>query len=274
MVQTYHRPSRIEDAFKLLKDDTLKNVPLAGGTTLALNPRGVDGLVDLAGLGLSYIRKSEKGSLQIGATTPIREIQRSEWVRQFAHGVLAESAKNYLTALIRNRATLGGVLSAGNFWADMVAVLVALNATVKIWSAANQTTSISVEEFVQKGPRKSLAGGIVHEIEIPACESKCQCVYGRLAKVETDISILSVAAQVTLTNRSVQYARLVVGNGSRPVRLKGAEEKIRSLSAAAAGEIAARAALEIPADSDIRASAEYRREVAAVLVRRLFQNLQ
>ncbi len=99
MVKTYYRPTGVDEALKLLADTNDKNMPLAGGTTLALNPRGVDGLVDLAKLGLSYIRK-EGGTLRIGATATIREIQRSEEVRQFARGILAESAENYLTALI------------------------------------------------------------------------------------------------------------------------------------------------------------------------------
>lgn len=276
MVKAYYRPSAVEEALKLMADTNDKNMPLAGGTTLALNPRGVDGLIDLAGLGLTYI-KSENGGLRIGATTTLREIQRSEDVRQFADGILAESAKNYLTALIRNRATLGGVLAAGNFWADLATVLVALNASVKIRmpesSAKSKEIFISAEDFVQKGPRKSLAGGIVSEVVIPGCEGNCRCVYNRLAKVETDISILSGAAKIVLAGKSIQSARLVIGNGSRPVRVKSVEDKIRGLTPAAAAQIAAQSAGEIPADSDIRASDDYRKEVAGVLARRLFQSL-
>lgn len=275
MVKTYHRPKVVDEALKLLADTNDKNVPLAGGTTLALNPRGVDGLVDLAGLGLSYIRK-ESGSLRIGATATIREIQRSEDVRQFAQGILAAAARNYLTALIRNRATLGGLLAAGNYWADILTVLVALNASVKIRAAANgsrsKETVMDMEDFIQKGARKSLAGGIICEIDIPACDSAARCVYHRVAKVETDISILSAAAKITMGGKSVRSVSLVIGNGAKPVRLRAAEEKIRGHSPAEAAEIAARSAVEIPAESDIRASAEYRREVAGVLARRVFQS--
>jgi len=280
LVKTYYRPSGFEEALKLLADPTDKNSALAGGTTLALNPRGVDGLVDLGALGLTRIM-ADRGCLRIGATTAIREIQRSEQVRQSAGGIVAEAARNYLTALIRNRATLGGILAAGNFWADLVTVLVALDASVRIRagldaSGVSREISAPVEEFVQKGPRKSLAGGILCEISIPSCDSPaCRCVYNRLAKVETDISILSAAAKVTLagSGKTIASARIAVGNGSKPVRLKEAEEKIRGKTAAAAADIAASAAARIQADSDLRASAEYRREVAAVLVKRLFQNL-
>lgn len=277
MVKTYHRPGRVEEVLRLLADEQDKNVPLAGGTTLALNPRGVDGLVDLAALKLSYIRV-DKGTLVIGATTPIREIQRSEPVRQFAQGILAESAKNYLTALIRNRATLGGILAGGNFWADIVTVLVALQARVKIVSMGGdgrlKETGVSVEDFMNKSPRKSLAGGIVQEVSVPACEGNCFCAYNRLAKVETDISILSAAARIRRSGETVQSGILVVSNGERPLRLKLAEEKIAGRPIAAAIEIAVQAARNIPAESDIRASAEYRREVAGVLVKRLIQNLR
>lgn len=275
LVKTYHRPTGVDEALKLLADSNDKNTALAGGTSLALNPRGIDGLVDLAGLGLSYIRP-DGAVLRIGAMTAVREIQRSEDIRQFADGILAESAKNYLTALIRNRATIGGVLSAGNFWADIAVVLVALGASVKIAAGANgraKESVVSVEDFIQKGPRKSLSGGIVTEIEIPAPESNGRCAYSRLAKVETDISILSCAVKAEVAGKTIKTARLVVGNGARPVRLKIAEEKMRGHTLTAAAETAALSAREIPAESDIRASADYRREVAGVLAKRTVQYL-
>lgn len=278
MVKTYYRPGRADEALKLIADANDKNVLLAGGTTLALNPRGVDGLVDLAALNLSYIHAVD-GSLRIGATTPIREIHRSEPVRQFAQGILAESAQNYLTALIRNRATIGGVLAAGNFWADFVTVLVALNASVKIWMPADTSgrtmpAVAPLEDLILKGVRKTLGGGILHEIEIPVCVSANRCGYNRLAKVETDISILSAAAKITMAGSTIQSARLVIGNGLKPVRLKAAEDKVKGMTPANAADCVSRMAREIPADSDIRASAEYRKEVAGVLAGRLIQKFK
>ncbi len=281
MVKAYHRPAQVAEALSLIMDPNDKNVPLAGGTTLALNPRGVDGIVDLADLGLSYIQPSG-GSLKIGATTVLREIQRSEPVRQFAGGMLSESAKNYLTALIRNRATIGGILAAGNFWADIATVLVTLNASLKIIQASNGSGAgkrpselvVSVEDFIQKGPRKTLAGGILKELEIPSCPAGGVCSYNRLAKVETDISILSAAAMVTMSGKTVQSARVAVSTGAKPVRLRSIEDNARGKSPAALADLASAAARAIPAESDIRASAEYRREVAAVLVRRLIQTTE
>lgn len=266
MVKTYHRPAKVEEALKLIADENEKNAPLAGGTSLALNPRGIDGLVDLSMLGLSYIRV-DNGLLKIGATTPIREIQRSEDVRQVAQGIISESAKNYLTALIRNRATLGGILAAGNFWADVVTVLMALNASVKIQNPSERT--LSLDEFIRLGPRKSLSGGILTEIQVPSTKDAL-CGYNRLAKVETDISILSASLCLHLSGKTVQSGRIVVGNGSKPIRLVEAEEKIRGQTLAAAANLASEKARQVSADSDIRASAEYRKEVAAVLVKRLF----
>ncbi len=156
-------------------------------------------------------------------------------------------------------------------------MLVALNASVKIRAAANgsrpKDVVMDVEDFIQKGARKSLAVGIICEIEVPACEAAVKCVYNRVAKVETDISILSSAAKITVSGKSIRSVSLVVGNGARPIRLRAAEEKIRGRTPAEAAEIAARSAGDIPAESDIRASADYRREVAGVLVKRLFQSL-
>ncbi|MBI4180168.1 FAD binding domain-containing protein [bacterium] len=265
-MKTYHRPAKLEEALRLVADENDKNVPLAGGTTLALNVRGVDGLVDMSALGLSYIRLDNR-SLRLGAMTPIREIQRSEPVRQAAQGIISESAKNYLTALIRNRATIGGILAAGNFWADLATVLVALDASVTIRGAAERT--ISLEEFIKNGPRKSLGGGILTEVVIPPAAAGAQCGYSRLAKVETDISIVSAAVCLVLSGKTIRSARVAVGNGSRPIRLPDLEKSMAGQTLSAAADLAARKVPSISAESDIRASAEYRKEVAAVLVKRL-----
>jgi CO/xanthine dehydrogenase FAD-binding subunit len=273
MSEAYYKPADIKQVFEHLSDEKSKNVILAGGTALALNLKGFDGLIDISDIGLSFIEQ-DNGSIHIGATTTIRDIQRSEVLRNYANGVVAESSKNYLTALIRNRATIGGLLGSGNFWADIVTVLVSLSAEVKI-IIGNAEKTVPVSELVAGGVRKTVGqGGLITEIILPECPKIATAAYSRLAKVETDISIVNAAVYVERTGGKVTLARVVVSNGDRPVELKDANSKLsgQSTTEETANQVAGLVG-SISMESDIRASDEYRSTVAAVLVRRLIESI-
>lgn len=270
MVTQFYNPKTVDEALGLIADAENLNVPIAGGSQLGINARGVDGLVNIARLGLSHIKK-EAHELRIGATANIREIQRSEDVRTSADGIISKAAGNYLTALIRNQATIGGVIAGSSFWADIITVLVALNAKLKIRRRDGET-SLALEQFIIAGARKSLGGGILSEIVIPLTGRGHICGCARIAKVETDISIVSAAIVLARDGKTVKSASVVVGNGDKPERIAAGEKTlIDSGMNGASIARAADAAGRINAPDDIRASGEYRKTVAPVLVRRLLE---
>src|SRR3954471_17833484 len=108
----YHRPATVSEAVALLAPG---RAVIAGGTDLMVNPRytqGVTELVDITGLGLSYIRVADgtkaRGTIYLGATTTMYEIQNSALLTSIASGILAQAAGTCGSPNIRNVATIGG----------------------------------------------------------------------------------------------------------------------------------------------------------------------
>jgi CO/xanthine dehydrogenase FAD-binding subunit len=126
----YHWSEHIEDALLLLGRLDVKTVPLAGGTyLLGLNDDTIQAVVDLRDLDLAYISDDAKG-LHLGAMTTLQTLADSPLLKEFASGLLAQSALvSASSRLIRNCATLGGTLGAGpTSQADLWTALVALDA--------------------------------------------------------------------------------------------------------------------------------------------------
>ena len=70
----YHQPSTLDEALKLLRRTRIKAVPLAGGTSLVPQAaRDVQAVVDLNGLGLSFVRQAP--DWQIGAATKLQALR-------------------------------------------------------------------------------------------------------------------------------------------------------------------------------------------------------
>lgn len=264
-VRNFYRPSTLSEAIKLLSSDSERNVVLGGGTQLALtsNP-GIDGLVDLTALGLDY-RKIEKNMIILGARCRPTDAINFDGLNQAADGILLEAASNYLAQVQRNRASLGGILISAAAWADIATVFLALGCDIVIEGPQGEKI-IPIDLFLSQGPAKAAMRSIIKEIRIPT--GGCGA-YRRVAKTETDISIVDVAVRIDLADGAVSKARISVGGTtSMPIRLDAVENKLigsrltPDLIEAAIQQIA------IDAVSDFRASGEYRVEVARVLIKR------
>ena len=272
---TYYKPKTLKEAVRLLNDKKRNNVILAGGSFLALSNRStLEGLVDITGLGLRGIRET-KTAFVIGATTTIKDLQESRPLGRFAGGILAAAAANYSTTLVRNSATVGGVLLEVTGIADVVAALLALDARIKI--VGKKERMVSLDEFCAGNPFGLLGKDIIKEIWVIKPKTKVWAGYQRLAKTKADISIVSVAASLQKSGRKVGAARIVAGGVDlAPVRFRTAEQILAdaNLDDRIIAKAAAAAKEECPVTDDLRASGEYRQWMCEVLVRRVLSNLR
>lgn len=264
-VKNYYRPTEIAEAVKLLASDSARNVVLGGGTQLALSAApGIDGLVDLRDLGLDYIR-TEKNAIVLGARCRPTDAIRNEGLRLAADGIVAKAAANYLAEVQRNRASLGGILVSAAAWADIATSLLAVGGEVVIVGALDEK-ALPIDQFFATGPAKAAQRAIIKELRIP---SGGFGAYLRVAKTETDISIVDVAVRLDLVGESVSQARIAVGGvGALPVRLEAVEKNLIDNRLTADLVETATRELSVAAVSDFRASGEYRNEVTQVLVKR------
>lgn len=269
-IATYHRPADLRAALNLLREGRGRAMPLAGGTSLVGNPpREVEAVVDLRDLQLDWISSDAEGGLSFGAMATLAALMDSDAVRGYAGGVLAKAARYSAGSLVRNRATLGGTLIARAASSDLVAALLALDATVTIMGNGEQT--VSLEDFYRRRDYLLQPGALVTEVRLPAFVEGRRASLQRIARTPMDQPILAVAAALTRNEETVNDVRLAaVGFGSAPACLTTAQAALdgTEMGSDAFNAAVARAAEGLTIQSDHLATADYRTAMLPVLVRR------
>jgi carbon-monoxide dehydrogenase medium subunit len=231
----YFAPRTLNDALKLLdkyQDDY--KIVCGGQSILIMMRQGLvrpETVIDIKRITeLGYIKGDARKGMKIGALTTHRTIEKSKVV-QNSFSILAEMENRLASIQTRNWGTIGGNISHADPAGDPAPVLIALNASLTLARAGGERTLL-VEDFF-------------------------------LDYFET-----ALEAGEMLT----EDARIVLGAAApTPMRAKKAEKiligkKITDNLLKEAGEIASTEAEPI---SDIHASAEYRRELVKVLVKRV-----
>jgi len=274
----YLAPKTLKEALTLLdkyQDDC--KVIAGGQSLLVLMRQGLvtpKYLIDIKGLSeLSYIKSDTKGGLRIGALTTHREIEKSPKMRD-GFVVLAEMENRLASIQTRNWGTIGGNLCHADPAGDPAPVLVALNAALRMASLNGERT-MPVEDFCLDYFETALEHNeLLTEIQVPAIPPYTGAAYTKFNVIESDLATVGVAVSVTLRSDDgiCQDVRIALGAAApTPIRAKKAEavlrgKKITNNLIKEAGEIASTEAEPI---SDIYASAEYRRELIKVLVKRV-----
>jgi carbon-monoxide dehydrogenase medium subunit len=272
---TYLEPSNLDEALALLAQHGDEAKLMAGGTGLVnfmkqrlVRPRFVVGLRALKPLA----QVEEEGGLRIGALATLQSLATSEPVRRSAP-LMAEACGQVATVRIRSMATVGGAMAHADPNLDTPPALMALDGQIVARSQRGQRT-IPADEFFTGYYATVLAQGeIVTEILIPKQPVGCGTAFLKfLPATQDDYATVSVAARVALNgNGAIAEARIALGAAATvPVRARAVEE-VLSGKAADAKEFRAAACLvanEIDPIADFRGSAEYKRKMAVVHVRR------
>jgi carbon-monoxide dehydrogenase medium subunit len=274
IVEAFYRPGTVREAIRLLQNGKNRARVVAGGTDLVVEAdRSIRFLIDITHAGLSYIRRRGKACV-IGATTTMATLEDSPAIRALADGILARAASACGSVQIRNMATLGGNLANGSPAADTATPLLALDAEVVLADARGRR-KIPLTAFYS-GPRKTAPDKtLLVEVAIPAPPRGGRWSFHKLGRTESDISLVNVAAGLALDSQGrVKWARIALGAvAPTPIRAVDAEKILvgRKVDDGALAEVCDEVAREARPITDVRASAEYRREMVRVLVRRALQ---
>jgi probable selenate reductase FAD-binding subunit len=273
-IQAFHQPTTLDEALRLLQKYPGTACPVAGDTDLALRAgRSAQVLVDITRLGLSYIKREGKG-LRIGATTTMAALEESALVQRLANGILSKAASTCGSPQLRNVATLGGNLVNASPAADTATPLLALDAEV-ILQGVRSKRRVPLVEFFLAPHKTAVKDALLTEIVIPPLKLHAAWCFEKFGRTEPDISIVNVAVGLQLdAQHRCTWVRIALGAvAPTPMRAIKAEALMSGqvLTERLIEQASQSAAAESRPIDDLRASAEYRRDIIRVLVRRALQ---
>ena len=263
----YSAPKTLEEALGLLASGAK---PLAGGMSLIpamkLRLAVPEHLVDLGRVKeLNYIRESG-GTLSIGATSTHYDVESSALVRGKCP-LLAETASHIGDVQVRNMGTIGGSTAHADPAADYPAALQSLEAKLVLKNAKSERT-VPIDEFLVDTFTTSLQPDeVIREVIVPVDAEGTGTAYQKVAQKASGFAIVGIAVRIRKAGDKISMARIgVTGLSNRAFRAMHAERALEGRRGSPA-EIEAAANLVVQgveANSDIHASAEYRRHLAIV----------
>jgi carbon-monoxide dehydrogenase medium subunit len=267
----FFEPTTVEKVVELV--DGRKSMVLAGGVDLILKMRRRDLLpekvVSLQKVpGLDYIDENGSG-LKFGALTTLRQIEQAQIVKQ-KFPLLNEAISKIVSVQTKTMGTAVGNLCVATPASDVAPPLYAMGAKIKITGKTSKRELPIEDFFVALGQTALKPHEIVTEIVIPALSSGSGTAFLKLSKTAEDIAKVNVAVMVTLADGKCHDAKIAVGSvAPTPIRAVKAEAVMKGedMDKGVIGEAAEAAAEAASPISDVRSTAEYRKEMVRVLVR-------
>jgi len=274
----YSAPDSLAEASRILAE-TADSRPLAGGTDLLIQMkergRPVRHLVSLRRVG-ELGTLSTDGSLEVGAMVTCGALAWSAALKK-RWPIVVDGADLVGSVQIRNKATVGGNMCNAAPSADVAPSLIALDTTAHVVGPRGARSVPLVEFFRGPGQTALGPGELLARLVAPGPTAGSGGAYERhVPRREMDIAVVGVAVHLQLEGdgRTVKDARVVLAAvAPTPIRSPSAE---RALIGSRIGEDVLRragegAAADARPITDVRASAEYRRELLKVYTRRVGQ---
>jgi len=270
----FFEPSSIDTVIEFLFRHGTRAKVMAGGVDLVLKMRlrllQPEYVVSLQKIpGLDYIEGNLEAGLRFGALTTLREIELSPCV-QHNWAILHDAVRQISSIQTKVMGTVVGNLCVATPASDISPVLFILGAVAKI-TGDSQEKEIPVEElFITRGETILKSHEIIREISVPPLPSGTGCAFMKLAKTKDDIAKVNTAVSVTMTDGECKDVKIALGSvAPTPIRVYDAEkilkgQKLDEQTISKAAEVAGATVKPI---TDVRSTAEYRREMATVLVK-------
>ena len=281
-INNYHIPRTLDEALDFLEKYQGKAQVVAGGTDVVSKLRHRDlkteALVDITRLAEIDAIGQDGDMITMGAGVTHAQTASSPLIREKA-AILAKGAESLGSPQIRNIATVAGNLVSGHPAADMSIPLLALDASVIIASKAGQRVVPLTEFFMDKGQTAvDCRKEVLIQIKFPVMQPNQGCSHLRLSKRQSlTIAILVAAAVVKVDpqKKMIQEAAIALGPVA-PTPFRAVETEALLAGAPVSEETIERAAKSAaaeskPIDNAVWGSAEYKREMVKVFVKRGLQ---
>lgn len=274
----YFEPETVGEAMGILSTYGTKAKVLAGGIDLVarirqreIQPECVVCIQKLPSL--DYIGGDKATGLRFGALATLRSIELSPAIQK-DYMVLYEAVHQIASVQVKTMGTAVGNLCVATPASDLATTLLALEAKLTIVSRVGERTIPLENFFIGVNQTVLEPSEIVTEVLLPSLPAGTVGTFMKLTRSAVDIAKVNVAVAVTVTDNICKEAKIALGSVAPTViRAREAEgilngQKLEPKIIAAAAEAAAEETKPI---TDIRSTAEYRKETIKVLVRRAIE---
>jgi len=270
----YFEPKTMGEAAQILSEYGGRAKPLCGGVDLVprmrrrlLVPECVVSLIQIPGL--DYIKGNGNG-LTFGPLTTLRSLELSPLIQR-DYPAFYEAIHQIASVQVKATGTAVGNLCVATPASDVAVALFAEGARLKIVGASSERVIPIDELLIGVGQTSLQPDEIVAEVIMPSPAEGRGEAFLNLVRTAGDIAKVNVAVSITLASSTCQEARIALGSvAPTTIRAGKAEEILKGkvIEQGIIEEAAEAATEETKTISDIRSTAEYRREVAGVLVKR------
>ena len=256
MIQEFFKPQTIDDAVELKEKFKNEAVFIAGGTDVncADQKYAVDKVIGIEQLKLNQISQT-RGQLSIGAGVTVQELIDSPKIPD----QLRAAARHFVNRNIRNIATIGGNIASNNSSANLIPILVALDAELKIGASA---ASVTVYEYITREMT-----GLIEDIIISSESLSKKYSLRKFSRAANDVSIITAAVTFNIKNELFSDVIIAAGGVDKHVvRLTELENKLDSNKLIAPEEIEEMVKNIVTPVKDIRGGIRFKKYMAAVLI--------
>ena len=269
----FFAPKTLDEALHFLKKYEEAKI-IAGGQSLVPMMKfrliAPPQLIDLGKVsGLSYIRQVDD-SIAIGAMTTHYSIESDPLVIERCK-ILSEAASVIGDVQVRNRGTIGGSLCHADPAADYPPVLLVLEAKMKALSLRGERVIQAQDFFVDMFTTSLERDEILTEIQVPVLDDGIGGAYLKFSRGFGDLAIVGVAALLAVDEHKMcKKAKVALtGVASKPVLVDVVKSLVgKVVDEATIKEVSEDVSRQLSPLSDVRASAEYRKEMVRVFTKR------
>jgi len=276
----YFAPATLDEALELLHEYGDEAKILAGGQSLMplmnLRLARPKVIVDINRLsGLDGITTTADGGLAIGALARHRAVEKSALVRE-RNPLLAAAMPLIGHFQIRNRGTIGGSIAHADPAAELPAVSLLLGCEFSLARKGGARVVPAADFFIGYLATAIEPGELLTEIRLPVWRGGTAWAIDEIARRKGDFALVGVALSAERDGGGIlrNVAIVMFGVGGKPQRIEsaGAILKGSPIDQGVLRALSDAIAQELEPDSDVHASAAYRKEVGGVLARRALQS--